>query len=69
MKYTDREYILLFANHLNSEAGVPEESYFKSPEDAISWMDKAIKKKWLDPEELLLKKGEQHEGRMEESTQ
>lgn len=69
MKYTDRDYLLLFANHLMGEAGVPEEDYFKSPEHAISWMKEAIKKKWINPKKLLLRKGEEHEGRMDQSTQ
>lgn len=55
MGFTDKEYILLFANHMLSEAGNEERNYFKTPEEAIEWMDQAIKDKWLDPDELLLK--------------
>lgn len=55
MMLTDREYIQLFANHMLSEAGNEERDYFKTPEEAIEWMDKAIKEEWLDPDELLIR--------------
>lgn len=53
MVFTDREYILLFANHMMSKAGAKEEDRFFTPEEAIAWMDQAIKREWIDPDDLL----------------